>query len=146
MARLNTLTPSSDAENDSQFSSRQNSRHITAETSPSRALSNSSDKENQGGSVKSVPQRRKRRSAVDNMATSGSEGSSKRQRLADRSQRSHLLASQAALRREIDERVDKRYYDPDQDVEERRALRKGMRDLQKNLNGSIGVPVLGTPG
>ena len=31
---------------------------------------------------------------------------------------------------------DKEYYDPDQDQDERRALRKGMRDLAKELNGT----------
>jgi non-structural maintenance of chromosomes element 4 len=44
--------------------------------------------------------------------------------------------SQARHRRELEERVDKDFYDPDQDERERRAVRKGMRDLNKELNGS----------
>lgn len=49
--------------------------------------------------------------------------------------RSRDLTSQAVHRRELEERVDRQYFDPDQDVEERRATRKGMRDLAKELNG-----------
>ncbi len=45
--------------------------------------------------------------------------------------------SQARHRRELEERVDKDFYDPDQDEDERRAVRKGMRDLNKELNGSF---------
>jgi non-structural maintenance of chromosomes element 4 len=45
--------------------------------------------------------------------------------------------SQARHRRELEQRVDKDFYDPDQDEEERRAVRKGMRDLNKELNGSL---------
>ena len=45
--------------------------------------------------------------------------------------------SQARHRRELEERVDKEFYDPDQDEDERRAVRKGMRDLNKELNGSF---------
>lgn len=45
--------------------------------------------------------------------------------------------SQARHRRELEERVDKDFYDPDQDEEERRAVRKGMRDLNRELNGSL---------
>ena len=50
--------------------------------------------------------------------------------------------STAALRRyapgtNIEYKMDssKEYYDPDQDQDERRALRKGMRELAKELNG-----------
>jgi non-structural maintenance of chromosomes element 4 len=49
--------------------------------------------------------------------------------------RSRDLSSHAVHRRELEERVDKQYFDPDQDIEERRATRKGMRDLVKELNG-----------
>lgn len=45
--------------------------------------------------------------------------------------------SQTRHRRELEERVDKDFYDPDQDEDERRAVRKGMRDLNKELNGSF---------
>jgi hypothetical protein len=48
---------------------------------------------------------------------------------------SHDLSSWAVHRRELEERIDKQYFDPDQDIEERRATRKGMRDLVKELNG-----------
>ena len=54
-----------------------------------------------------------------------------------KSQDAHSQPSQARHRRELEERVDKDFYDPDQDEEERRAVRKGMRDLNKELNGSF---------
>ncbi|KAI9779946.1 MAG: nuclear protein [Geoglossum umbratile] len=44
--------------------------------------------------------------------------------------------SQAAHERHLDEVVDTHFYDPDQDINERRALRKGLRDLNRNLNDS----------
>jgi non-structural maintenance of chromosomes element 4 len=50
--------------------------------------------------------------------------------------------TQARHRRELDERVDKDFYDPDQDDEERRAVRKGMRDLNKELNGELSWPTI----
>ena len=45
------------------------------------------------------------------------------------------LASQLAHERELDEAADVQFYDPDQDMEERRAVRKGLRDLTRDLNG-----------
>ena len=68
--------------------------------------------------------------ASSSSAASGS--SNKKRKLGDRS---HDLSSQAVHRRELDERVDRQYFDPDQDIEERRVNRKGMRDLAKELNG-----------
>jgi non-structural maintenance of chromosomes element 4 len=52
--------------------------------------------------------------------------------------------SQAAHERHLDEVVDTHFYDPDQDINERRALRKGLRDLNRNLNGSSAVDVFST--
>jgi hypothetical protein len=58
--------------------------------------------------------------------------SNKKRELGDRGRD---LSSRAVHRRELEERVDRQYFDPDQDIEERRATRKGMRDLAKELNG-----------
>ncbi len=41
--------------------------------------------------------------------------------------------SQSANDSTLDE--DTQFYDPDQDIEERRAVRKGFRDLTRQLNG-----------
>lgn len=60
-------------------------------------------------------------------------GPSKRRHLEERSKR---LSSQAVHQRELSQRVDKQYYDPDQDEEERRQNKKEMRDLSKTLNDS----------
>ena len=43
--------------------------------------------------------------------------------------------SQAAHARELSEINDTRYYDPDQDPEERRKVRKELKDLATLLNG-----------
>jgi hypothetical protein len=135
MARLNVNTTSSDAESDQDSSLAQNSRRVTSDTSASPARSFSSDKENRGQSKDAASRGPKRKSASGRMPTSASaagDNSNKKRRLGDRSD---ALPSQAVHRRELDERVDKQFYDPDQDEEERRATRKGMRDLAKELNG-----------
>ena len=54
------------------------------------------------------------------------------------------LTSQAAHERHLDEVIDTHFYDPDQDMNERRALRKGLRDLNRNLNGLSAVDVFST--
>ncbi|KAI9822990.1 MAG: nuclear protein [Phylliscum demangeonii] len=46
------------------------------------------------------------------------------------------LASQVAHARELNVAADTQYYDPDQDMQERRAVRKGFRDLTRDLNES----------
>lgn len=44
-------------------------------------------------------------------------------------------SSQAAHRRQLSEANDTEYYDPDQDPEERRRIRKEFKDLAALLNG-----------
>lgn len=44
-------------------------------------------------------------------------------------------ASQVAHEKELERLGNTQYYDPDQSMEERRAVRKGLRDLSKELNG-----------
>ena len=45
-------------------------------------------------------------------------------------------ASQTAHERELDEVGDRRFYDPDQNMDERRAVRKDFRDLSRELTGT----------
>ena len=140
MARLNVQVTSSDAESDEDSSLGHKSHHIASETSASSAISFSSDKENRGQSKDPDLRGAKRKSASSRMATSSAAApgsSSKKRKLGEGSQ---ALPSQAVHRRELEERVDKQYYDPEQDEEERRATRKGMRDLAKELNGTILFP------
>ena len=135
MARLNVQTTSSDPGSDEGSSSTRLSHRISSETSRSPALSYSSDKENRDYSTKPAHRGEKRKSETVKMATpstSAADGSNKKRKTGDRGD---VLPSQAAHRRELEERADKQFYDPDQDEEERRATRKGMRDLAKNLNG-----------
>jgi non-structural maintenance of chromosomes element 4 len=110
-------------------------RRVTSESSirPSPVPSVSSDKENRHAS-KRQPQADKRKAGAVAMSerseSSGAAVSRKRKLQEARSQ-----PSQARFRRELEERVDKDFYDPDQDEDERRAVRKGMRELNKELNG-----------
>ncbi|WEW55949.1 hypothetical protein PRK78_001384 [Emydomyces testavorans] len=60
------------------------------------------------------------------------DASNKRPRVSE----SALNVSQAAHRKRLEEVVDTQFYDPDQDPEERRAVRKGLRDLSTKLNDS----------
>ena len=45
------------------------------------------------------------------------------------------MSSQAIHQWELEEAADTQYYDPDQAPEERRAVRKALRDLTRDLNG-----------
>lgn len=64
----------------------------------------------------------------------------KRRRLADQDER---LESQIIHERELELVADTEYYDPDQDMGERRAVRKGLRDLTRDLNGTSASSVNG---
>ena len=59
--------------------------------------------------------------------------SSKRRKL---SERDVPNATQTAHENALAGISDARYYDPDQSIEERRALRKDFRDLSKELTGN----------
>lgn len=136
MVRHNVQTSSSGAESDQDSSVPPTSRRVTSETSASPSLS---DKENQARSEdagsRGAKRGAKRRPTSGSMSTpslAASGSSIKKRKIGDGN---HTLPSQAVHRRELEERVDKQFYDPDQDHEERRATRKGMRDLAKELNG-----------
>ncbi|KAL3471012.1 Nse4 C-terminal-domain-containing protein [Aspergillus californicus] len=94
--------------------------HQVHSTLPHPTPGSPSDKENLQNSA--------RRKRTDNMSSSSS---SKRQRLGDRT--SNIQAesqSQAKLAATTE------FYDPDQDEKERRRIRKGLRDLTRDLNDS----------
>jgi non-structural maintenance of chromosomes element 4 len=137
MARLRESSSSVEDPEQLEDLSSQPARRVTSESSvrPSPAPSTSSDKENYHAS-RSGSRIEKGRSATARMSVqaegSGSAISSRKRKLQD----VRPQPSQTRHRRELEERVDKEFYDPDQDEEERRAVRKGMRDLNKELNGS----------
>ena len=107
--------------------------------SPSPAASFSSDKENQQAQVDDTRQNMNR---VKNMshhiptsspANYNGPRSSKKRKLGERDIPN---ASQTAYERELEEVEDRRFYDPDQSMDERRAVRKDFRDLSRELTGT----------
>lgn len=135
MARLNVPTTSSNTESDQDSSPANTSHGVTSESSASPAFSFSSDKENRGQSKDPESRGTKRKLTISEMASSSSAASGSSNKKRELGDRSRDLSSRAVHRRELEERVDRQYFDPDQDIEERRATRKGMRDLAKELNG-----------
>lgn len=90
---------------------------------PSPSPENSaSDKENS-------QQSRRKRGSAQTMAVPSASG--KRQRLANRTP--NIQGGSQMPQSQVD--TDKKYYDPDQDEAERRWLRKGLRDLTRDLHG-----------
>lgn len=109
--------------------------------SPSPAASFSSDKENHTAGPESARQISRRSSAMSpqkmltpTSAEPPSPRSSKRRRLGERDAPN---PSQRAHERELQQTGNAQYYDPDQSMEERRAVRKEIRDLSKELNGEL---------
>ena len=133
MARLaKRPTPDSDDDEDSSLRSsalpnhRAQDGNARTSNSSSPSVSFSSDKENRASSSRGVSEK-------DKAPLSAQDGPNKRRKLGDRSV---LEPSQAAFQR-VREGVDnKRFYDPDQPLSERRTVRKGIRDLAKELAGS----------
>ncbi|KAL4895452.1 Nse4 C-terminal-domain-containing protein [Aspergillus ambiguus] len=86
----------------------------------------SSDKENHHNSTR--PSKRQQ------TAMSSSSANAKRQRLAHRA--SNLLNGSQVRMTQSQQDRDRQFYDPDQDERERRRVRKGLRDLTRELNDS----------
>lgn len=138
MARLRELSSPSDGSDRPEASSsrpvRRVASHSARHPSPSSASSN---QENHHAS-RIQPQAEKGNAGSNRPSMSSSTASNpalshRKRKLQDM----RAQPSQARHRRELEERVDKEFYDPDQDGEERRAVRKGMRELNKELNGSV---------
>ena len=118
---------------------RQRRGHVNVDSlSPSPAASFSSDKENREAQAESSRQKGKGRAMtpphLPSPATAEDEAPrpSKRRKL---SERDVPNATQTAHENALAGISDARYYDPDQSIEERRALRKDFRDLSKELTG-----------
>ncbi|KAL8678547.1 MAG: hypothetical protein Q9186_005092 [Xanthomendoza sp. 1 TL-2023] len=125
-----------------QTSRGQNSRRVTNDQplSPSPAASFSSDKENRnttGPGSLSVHGKSKRmpppKLPTPGSTENGTSRSAKRRRLGERSVPN---ASQVAHENELGKLGNAQYYDPNQSMAERRAVRKGIRDLSKELTES----------
>ncbi|KAI9845744.1 MAG: nuclear protein [Sclerophora amabilis] len=148
MARSARLESSQEEEDDDLYSSSPIRRdgptvHATRNPalSPSPAVSLSSDKENRSTSSVNQQQRGKGKvvmapSSIQTVSPSRPENaqSSKRRRLADRDGPPQDVQSDHDDG--LEETIDLEYYNPDQDMNERRAVRKGLRDLTRDLNDS----------
>lgn len=126
MARLNKRR-TLEADNDDSLPGSGGPARNTPESSPSVSLS--SDKENRATASRNGAEKGKSKPPM-----AVQEGPNKRRKLG---QRSALEPSQAAFQRVRDGVDDKRYYDPEQPMSERRAVRKGIRDLTKELTGEF---------
>lgn len=108
--------------------------------SPSPAASFSSNKENQqvqADDTRQIMDRAKNMPSPQ-MPTASSANydlprSSRKRKLGERNVPN---ASQTAHERELADVGDRRFYDPDQSMDERRAVRKDFRDLSRELTGT----------
>ena len=120
---------------------RQIHQHVNMNSlSPSPAASFSSDKENRQAQADAARQNHGKakhmappRMPTPSSANEDSPRSSKKRKFG---QRSAPNASQTAHERELAEAGDRRFYDPDQSMDERRAVRKDFRDLSRELTGT----------
>ena len=105
--------------------------------SPSPAASLSSDKENRRAPAQSSKGGKGKARVMESprLPTPDTEGprSSKRRKLVERE--AAPSASQGIHAKQLAEVEDKDYYDPDQSIVERRAVRKDFRDLSRELTG-----------
>lgn len=99
------------------------------DSEPSPPTSFSSDKENRSAGALQVKKRRSGGLTAPPMSSA----SNKRRRVSEQVPEQ----SQSTHQRRLRQVVDTDFYDPDQDPEERRAVRKGLRDLASNLNGIL---------
>ncbi|GAM36498.1 hypothetical protein TCE0_018f05642 [Talaromyces pinophilus] len=103
---------------------------------PSSPADDRSDKENRNPHRPQVG-KRKSDMALDASAAGSSSSGSKRVRLAElQGNADSIQFSQFQPR--ASQRAANDYYDPDQDVAERRKIRKGLRDLQREMNDCRG--------
>ncbi|KIW99822.1 uncharacterized protein Z518_10750 [Rhinocladiella mackenziei CBS 650.93] len=127
MARLNTQAVSSDSESHGQSTSPDRDTPRTSEPPSSAEHTISSDKENRTYSRPSPREKGKRKSPTLSMPDLSTIESSARKR---RKVNGEDAPSQAA------HQIDKQYYDPNQAPEERRLVRKGLRNLFAKLHDS----------
>ncbi|KAI9850099.1 MAG: nuclear protein [Thelocarpon superellum] len=115
----------------------------SASLTPSPAVSVSSDKENSQSVRASSMEKGKGKAPMGppQAPTPGVDSSTAYMQRGAKRKRLDVVddapsASQMAHERELDEVADAQYYDPDQDMTERRAVRKALRDLTRDLSDS----------
>ncbi|KAL8874582.1 MAG: hypothetical protein Q9174_000109 [Haloplaca sp. 1 TL-2023] len=137
MARRAKISIAEDASSEHEPSSAQVSGRVNS-LSPSPTASFSSDKENRvttdPGSARNKTRPAPRsRQPTNALVESRDPRSNKKRKL---SERGAPNASQVAHDQELDKLGHTQYYDPNQSMQERRAVRKGIRDLSKELTES----------
>ncbi|MCJ1405088.1 nuclear protein [Xylographa trunciseda] len=144
MARLKRPSLPEDEEEELPSQSEPSTRHTShrrsqnpGSLSPSPAASFSSDKENRevSAQLSGITQGKSRAMPPPKLPTPGSaeptpSHTNKRRRLGERDAPN---TSQSSHQEEVTPDEDLRYYDPDQSMEERRHIRKGYRDLAREL-------------
>ena len=125
---------------DSSETTRNTNRPLNLDSlSPSPAASFSSDKENRQAQVDetlhdftTAKNTSPSRVPMSSYANDDLPRSSKKRKLGERNATN---ASQTAHERQLAGVGDRRFYDPDQSMDERRAVRKDLRDLSRELTG-----------
>lgn len=101
--------------------------HSRRPPSQSSSPEPSSDKEN-----RQISARVEKRSQAQTMASGAN---AKRQRLSNRT--ANIQSGSQSQVPGSQQDHDKQFYDPDQDEKERRRVRKGLRDLTRELHGTV---------
>lgn len=136
MARIAHNTPRPPREESSSSSHQESTQATDTSSSPARSFS---DKENRDGTERDSSRAEKRKQVrtmdFSNPTPSQNASANKRRRLAERASNVQSQSGSQSQRRRSIQLTDKDFYDPDQDINERRRIRKGLRDLTRELNG-----------
>ena len=132
MARAANISPAAGNDDEDIRPVRQRVSQAPGSLSPSPAASFSSDKENREAAVRKGNGKSKAmpppKLPTPALGDSEAPRTNRKRKLAERD-------APTAHERELDEVGDTQYYDPDQSMDERRAIRKGFRDLSRELTG-----------
>ena len=136
-ARLSNRDHRNEGANPNAQATRRRSGRVDSQSlSPSPATSFSSDKENRQASSRTPRQGKNTSKAMEplQMPTPEIEASrtNKRRRL---SERKAATATQTTYQKQLADAADTDFYDPEQNMHERRAVRKDFRDLSRELTG-----------
>lgn len=125
----------------SPYTRRPNERGDIGSLSPSPTASLSSDKENRRTGEPKLRQKGTSASMAPPQQTTPEDPArpNKKRKLVESEPPN---ASQAAYQKQLAQAEDTRYYDPNQSMEERRAVRKEYRELARDLTGKCLAPML----
>lgn len=120
----------SDDSGDEQHSAQTIAPSSTRRTASSKTVTSGSDKEN----------RARRGREEDDEGDEEGEDDEEEEEVVIKKDKGKGKATQALHEKVIAEEGDKQFYDPDQKPEERRFVRKGLRELGRSLNGRYTYP------